>query len=244
MEFESSSIDSSWLSGSQEAPKEKSEKQSESYKKAQAQLQKAKKDEKKAQWDNDALFNILLRFIQNPFYEEFIPTITELLSHAVPSRFIISTISLIYPEAALHILTHLERKDDIHMFLELHRYEHMIDLNEHTLHPTLRTWMSTWSHMTQQYLLDSEGSVVMQQKLFTIIQQDSNSLMSTSLAQSIRFFFHSRNVKITEKVSISYADFILKEYIKTLKNTLSSADEDLISSESSFDSSRLFWLSS
>jgi hypothetical protein len=55
--------------------KEVSEKQKESYKKAQAQIQKSQKDEKKAKSDNDDLFAILLRFIQNPYYEELIPMI-------------------------------------------------------------------------------------------------------------------------------------------------------------------------
>jgi hypothetical protein len=49
--------------------REKSEKQKESYKKAQTQIQKSKKDEKKAKGDNEELFHILTRFISNPYYE-------------------------------------------------------------------------------------------------------------------------------------------------------------------------------
>jgi hypothetical protein len=84
--------------------KEVSEKQKESYKKAQVQIQKSQKDERKAKSDNDDLFAILLRFIQNPYYEELIPMIIELLQISTPSRLILIYIAILYPEAALYIL--------------------------------------------------------------------------------------------------------------------------------------------
>ena len=64
---------------SAEAPSEKSEKQRESSRKAQSQLQKTKKDEQKAKGDNDALFQILIHFIKNPYYEDLVPLVTSLL---------------------------------------------------------------------------------------------------------------------------------------------------------------------
>ncbi len=75
-----SSFESSWLGQSAEWPKEYSEKQKDAYKKAQSQLQKTKKDEGKAQGDREVLFQILTRFIQNPYYEDFVPWITEILA--------------------------------------------------------------------------------------------------------------------------------------------------------------------
>lgn len=75
----SEDIDSPGLSGSSEAPSEKSEKQREASKKAQSQLQKTQKDEQKAKGDNDALFQILVRFIKSPYYEELIPVVSRLL---------------------------------------------------------------------------------------------------------------------------------------------------------------------
>ncbi len=244
MEFDASSIDSSWISSASEAAKEESEKQWASYKKAQAQLQKSKKDEKKAKWDNDALFNILSRFIQNPYYEEFIPTITWLLSLSVPSRFVISFTSLIYPESALYILTYFDRKEDINFLLNLHRYEHLIDMDESTLHPSIRTWMSTWSQMTQQFLFDKEWSVIMFQKLLSLMQGKDKDIFIQALKQSIWFFFLSRNINIEEKVTEWYAQFILKEYIKNIKNLLTGSDNDLLLwSDLPLDASSLFGLS-
>ena len=244
MEFEAPSLESSWLGSSAEGPKESSEKQRESYKKAQAQIQKSRKDEKKAKWDNDALFNILFRFIQNPFYEEFIPIITELLAQSVPSRFIINLTALVYPESALYVLTYLDRKDDINLLLGLHRYEQVTEFDDVKLHSTIRTWMSTWSQVTQQFLLDREWSVIMYQKLLSMIQWKENELLSRSLFQFIRFFFYSRNVKIPDKTARSYGEFLLKEYTRTLKAFLSDSDQDLLLGSSiPLDASTLFGLS-
>lgn len=227
MEFESSDIESSWLGSSAEAAKESSEKQRESYKKAQAQLQKSRKDEKKAKWDNEALFQILLRFIQNPYYEEFVPEITDLLAHSVPARYILNFTALIYPESALYILTSLWRKSDIESLLSLHRYEKTVDFNESTIHPSIRNWMSIWSQITQQFLLDQEGSVVMSQKLLHLLEWNERWLLLSSLSHSIAFFFLSRNIRLESITAKSYAEFILKEYVDTLKKSLSSADSDL-----------------
>jgi hypothetical protein len=244
MDSEASSLDSSWLGWSAESAKEISEKQWESYKKAQAQLQKSKKDEKKAKWDNDALFKILFRFIQNPYYESFIPTITELLTLSVPSRFIICFTALIYPESALYILSISWKKSDIDILLNLHRYESLTEMDESTLHPTIRTWMSTWSQMTQQFLLDPEWSVIMYQKMLSFLQGKEKNILKWAIQQAISFFFLSRNIHIQDKVAESYSEFIIKEYVRNIKEFLNGADvELLINSDLPLDASSLFGLS-
>jgi hypothetical protein len=98
-------IESSGLTGSAEAPSEKSEKQREASKKAQSQLQKTQKDEKKAKGDNDILFQILSHFIKNPYYEELVPSVTKLLEIGFPSRYILGLVALVYPDAALHLFS-------------------------------------------------------------------------------------------------------------------------------------------
>ena len=117
-DFESPSLESSdGLTPGTEKTREQSEKQRESYKKAQAQIQKSQKDEKKAKGDNDQLFAILERFIQNPYYEELIPLVTTLLQRAVPSRYILTLIALFYPEATIHLLTAIGKHEDIELLL-------------------------------------------------------------------------------------------------------------------------------
>ena len=113
--------ESNEAAGSPEAISEKSEKQKESYKKAQAQIQKSQKDEKKAKWDNDELFHILSRFIQNPYYESLVPRLTELLTIALPSRPIIGMLALIYPEASHNVMNSIGQGERINLLKSLYR---------------------------------------------------------------------------------------------------------------------------
>jgi len=100
-----------------EKAREQSEKQRESYKKAQAQIQKTQKDEKKAKGDSNALFDILARFIQNPYYTELLPSVTELLALGIPARFVLILTAFLYPESSLYMLTALGKKMKFMHFL-------------------------------------------------------------------------------------------------------------------------------
>lgn len=229
MDFEAStSSESSSLSGSPESGKEVSEKQKESYKKAQAQIQKSKKDESKAKGDNTSLFGILTRFIQNPYYEEYVPIVTNLLQNEVPARYILAFISLVYPEAALHILESLGQKEDIKILLALHKYEHMRDLVENDLHPSIREWMSTWSNISKIYVTSDESSLVMRNKLLNLLENKSEEIFLESETFSLTFFFLSRHIRIEQKKARSYASFIMKELISVLRKSVQSGDNDLL----------------
>lgn len=233
------SIDSSWIASGAEAPSEKSEKQKESYKKAQAQLQKAQKDEKKAQWDNNDLFQILLRFIQNPYYEELVPVITSLLQLSVPARYIIATIALFYPEATLHMLTSIGKKDDIATLLAIHHYPEEKEFDESELDPSIRTWMSMWVVYSQTYVVSDHGSLIMQGKLSELLS--TNPYLLEALTIFIQFFFTSRNLKTPIAKSRSYAEFLRKEYIKSLSESLNQWDKDLLSDMKDVEAKQLFW---
>jgi hypothetical protein len=237
-----SSFESSWLGQSAEWPKEYSEKQKDAYKKAQSQLQKTKKDEGKAQGDREVLFQILTRFIQNPYYEDFVPWITEILAKEVPARLIMSLISLVYPEAALHILTSLGRKKDVEILLSLHKYEKRVDLDESILHPSIRAWMNTWSYTSRIYLVDPTTSVVLSKKLSNFFEWKARTDIVNIFWYTILFFFTSRNVVIDEKKARSYAEFIISEYSDSLQAFLSWADMDLTNLETDVASSALFGL--
>jgi hypothetical protein len=227
-DFESPSLESgSWLSTGWEKTREQSEKQRESYKKAQAQIQRSQKDEKKAQWDNEQLFHILERFIQNPYYEELIPVVTHLLSRSVPSRFILSMIALFYPEAAIHLLNTIWKHKDIDILLSIHRESEMRDFDESTLHPSIRAWMSTWVQSSQAYMTQWDMSIVLQDKLVFILSEDSSVL--DSLAQGLLFFFRSRNLYAEKHKMIRYAEHIIHEYMTAMKKSMNhSEDKDLI----------------
>ena len=223
-ELDSPSLDSgSGLSGGPEKTREQSEKQKESYKKAQAQIQRSQKDEKKAKWDNEQLFHILERFIQNPYYEELIPLVTDLLARSVPSRYILSMIALFYPEATIHMLTVIGKHEDIQLLLSIHREDTMKDFDESSLHPSIRTWMSVWVQSSQAYITHPEMSIILQDKLLHLLSDDT-SLVS-SLADWLLFFFRSRNLHAQKRTMVRYAEHIVNEYVVSLEKSLSLSDE-------------------
>ncbi len=228
-DFESSSLteSSSWT----EAVKEKSEKQREAYKKAQSQLQKSQKDEKKAKVDSDDLFAILSRFIQNPYYETLIPMITELLQSGVPPRFIIGLTALVYPESALYVLTKIGKKEGIEHLLSIYRYPEQTRFDEHNLHPSIRNWMSYWVQFSGTYLTKPDASEILWQKLSEIlVKNDVRWVVEEGIHQFLQFFFISRNINIPSKITESYAQFIVREHKKTLEQFLQNSDPDLTGS--------------
>lgn len=209
-----------------EAIREQSEKQKESYKKAQAQLQKTQRDESKAQKDNSVLFAILLRFIQNPYYSDLVPSVTELLSINIPSRYILSLTALVYPESALHILTAIGKKDSIQTLLSIHRHEEHVDFDEATIDPTIREWVSLWVSSIHAFILHEESSVVATSLLRKRLQETHDTMIRI-FSEFLLFFFQSRNVDMSKKMAKSYAEFLSKELNDMLDTALKTSDVDL-----------------
>lgn len=232
---------SEWGIASPETVREKSEKQKESYKKAQAQIQRAQKDEKKAKQDNDELFQILLRFIKNPYYESLVPRVTDLLIAAMPSRPIIGMIALIYPDAAHYILQIIGKTEDIHILKTLYRYDEPWIFHEWNLHETIRKWMSIWIDSFDKYIVSDDSSIIMQKKFIAMIDE-SEKIILWWLTDFLFFFFESRNIIISYTTTESYARFILKNLYKTLEKSVSAhPDKDIILEQDLTDSA-LFWL--
>ncbi len=235
LDITSNSESNEWGTSSPEAIREKSEKQKESYKKAQAQIQRAQKDEKKAKWDNDELFHILTRFIQNPYYEILVPQVTELLAIALPSRPIIGMLSLIYPDAAHHVFHSIWVPERIHLMQILHRYDEPWSFHESDLHTSLREWISTWIDSFDRYMITEGSSLIMQKKFFTMIEQLESTILS-GIAEFVLFFFQSRNIIISRSTTEAYSRFILKNIRSTLqKSILSHPDSDMVVDESLID---------
>lgn len=240
-DFDSTSgVDQTETSGAPEVVREKQEKQKESYKKAQAQIQKSQKDEKKAKWDNDELFQILTRFIQNPYYETLVPNITELLIIALPSRPIIAILSLIYPDAAHHILYAIGEWERIHLLKWLHRYDTSWVFNEKELDESIRKWMTLWIDSLDRFIV-ADGSSIMMQKKFIYMIENQETIILKWITDFVFFFFESRNIIISLSTTESYSRFILKNIHTTLqKSLLSHPDRDITNEENVSDSS-LFW---
>lgn len=230
-----------WGVSAPEVVREKSEKQREAYKKAQVQIQRAQKDEKKAKQDNDELFQILLRFIKNPYYESLIPRVTDLLAAAMPSRPIIGMIALIYPDAANYILHIIGKSEDIHVLKTLHRYDEPWIFHEWNLHESIRKWMSIWIDSFDKYIVSDDASIIMQKKFIAMIDE-SEKIILWGITDFVFFFFESRNIIISYATTESYARFILNNLYKTLEKSLNShPDKDIILEQDITDSA-LFWL--
>ena len=244
MEFESASLWESTDGGvvsSPEAVREKSEKQKESYKKAQAQIQRAQKDEKKAQQDNGGLFQILTRFIQNPFYESLVPKLTELLSLTLPSRPIIGILALVYPDAAHHVFHAINQPDRLRYLQGLYRYESPWNFQESELHESIRQWMSVWIESLDKYIATNESSIIMQKKFLTMIDE-SEWVILAGITDFVYFFFQTRNIIISVSTTESYARFILKNIRENLEKSVQKNPDNDILDKGGVKDSVLFWL--
>lgn len=242
MSLDELSIDDSesW-SHSTEWVQEKSEKQKESTKKAQSQLQKTKKDEQKAKWDNDALFLILIHFIKNPYYEELVPVVTELLKEGYPSRYILSLVALVYPDAALYLFQAVGKPHSAMQITTLHRYTEPTVFHENEIHQSLRDWMSMWINAVEKFLNLPDRSIVISQKFLSLITLDSPEIAILASERFFRFFFTSRNLLLPEKQALQYARFITKLIHNAAKKSLEWADTDLIKTEKMEDTN-LLWI--
>ncbi len=233
MEIDNDNLDSGgWLSGSAEAPSERSEKQRESAKKAQSQLQKTQKDEKKAKSDNDDLFLILSKFIQNPLYEGLIPSIVLLLEKWVPSRFILVITALVYPDSVLYILTKIWKHADIKHMIHVHKYDSMVLFHEKDLHISIRDWISFWMVFWRDFLLQESGSVILDMKLIDILSTKDRQFIRQAFSVFFQFFFHEKNVEIPYNKADTYAEFIVWEFEKEVLKKLETSDAELKTSQS------------
>ncbi len=227
------SSESGWVSP--EGILEKSEKQKESYKKAQAQIQRSQKDEKKAKWDNNDLFDILSRCINNPYYETLIPVVTDILSITMPSRPIIGLLVLVYPEAAHHVFHTIKHPEHIHMMQWLHRYDEPWVFHEKDLHISLREWMSTWIESFDTYVVMDDSSIIMQKKFFAMIDS-SEDIILWAITEFVLFFFQSRNIVISRDTTTAYSKFILRNIRTNLqKSILAHPDGDMALDEIRID---------
>ena len=228
MSLDELSLESSdgWIH-SQEAPREPSEKQKESSRRAQAQLQKVQKDEKKARADNEELFRILSKFIQNPLYSDLIPDITSLLQSNFPSRFLLFLIGLVYPEASCYLLEKTGQSEYKNKILSLHHYEHPVEFSD-AIHATLRDWITIWLTAGEQFITHPEASVVLVQKFSHLITAAPTDILAKkTLATIFSYFFASKNVILPLEKSLAYSEFILSQLKTSLEASLLQMDDEL-----------------
>jgi hypothetical protein len=228
MSLDEVSLDSGeGIGASAEAPGEKSEKQREQSKKAQAQLQKTQKDEKKAKTDNEELFQLLVRFIKNPLYEELVPTVVLLLQKEYPSRFVLVIIALIFPEGSAYLLRQTWFDEKVSTISGLFHSSEDISFDDTALDPSLREWITLWLTATEKFLLSSAASTILSQKLLQLIKKDEDKLALGSVGVFFRYFFISRKIKISEEKSRAYAQYIISQMQDALNSHITTLDPEL-----------------
>lgn len=149
------------------------------------------------------------------------------MEEGFPSRYILSLVALIYPDAALFLFGTLGSHEKAMKITTLHRYDTPVEFHEQDIHASLRDWMSLWVSATEKYLARTDASVIISQKLLQLLRGKSSETAILASERFFRFFFTSRNVLLPEKQSYQYARFITDLILKSVEQSLVGADEDL-----------------
>jgi len=67
------------------------------------------------------------------------------------------------------MLESLEKKEEIHSLLDIHRAHEMEDFHESNLHPSIRLWMSKWVQYGKMYSISDRTSIVLLNKVYTML---------------------------------------------------------------------------
>lgn len=226
----------SWWEKVQESATEKKEKAAKAAK-AMAWIQKTRKDEKKAQKDNDFLYEIVIDIIQNPKYDILIPFISELLRNTIPSNLIIGWISLIYNEATYIIRSNylpwktsmvLDKKQAQQFKININYQptQEIIEFNDDNTHEAIKWRINEWIEDIISVVSFDPSSIVTN-KFLRLIEEDANkNLIINYLAWVLTFFLFEYNISISKEKAFLYAKFVLWEAVKKMKTL--KVDEELM----------------
>lgn len=244
--------ESSWEKA-QESASEKKEKAAKAAR-AIAWIQKTRKDEKKAQKDNNFLYQIIIDIIQNPKYDAIMPFVSELLKHWIPSNIIIWWISLIYNEATYIIRNNylqwntslvLDKKSaqEFKVIINYNKTKETIEFRDDNLHEAIKWRINEWIEDIIN-IISFDPSNIVTAKFLHLVNNKSNedeedmeynknkesvnkkTLIINYLASILTFFLLSLNIVISKDKALLYADFILWEVVKKMKEIR--LDEDFI----------------
>lgn len=161
-----------------------------------------------------------------------------LLQNAFPSRFILVIIALTYPEAAHYMYGKLGKSVSPDLYGNLYRYPQPHEFHDNTLDPTIRDWVTLWMGSAQEFLSQEDGSVILQQKILTLLSS-SRKIAEDGIKNFFIFFLSTSNVFIAEGKAEAYAQFIIAEFEKILQEYLEKVDPDL-KNQLSVDANDLF----
>ena len=219
---------------------QQSEKAKEKASKALAWIQRTKKDEKKAQRDNDYLHLCLREIITAEKYDVLIPYIFPLFDAGVPSHIIIGAFSLVHQNASNIIRDHyisnlnnsLLTEDNLneknittklvdnkkHSYRELVFTPFMspVEFDDQTLDPAIRKRINEWVEDIFT-VVSFDPSVIMTERFMSILGGKEKKDIIKLLSGVFIFFLLRLNINISGEKASLYTEFILKEVEKKLK---------------------------
>ena len=197
---------------------QQSEKAKEKASKALAWIQRTRKDEKKAQRDNDYLHLCLRNIITSRKYDAIIPYIFPLFDAGIPSHIIIGAFSLIYKQASDIIRDHYTRDSENreHRELLFPAYDSPIEFDDETIEPAIRKRINEWIEDTFS-IISYDPSVVMTERFLSVLNGKEKKDLTKLLAEIFIYFLLSLNIRISETKASLYTEFILKEVEKKIK---------------------------
>lgn len=220
----------------QESATEKKEKAAKAAK-AMAWIQKTRKDEKRAQKDNDFLYQIVTDIIKIKQFDVFIPVLSEMLSKSIPSNLIIWWISLVYDEAVYIIRNNyipwntsiVINKEKIKEFKTNIWYtptKEIIEFNDNTIDTNIKERINEWIEDIISVVSFDPSNIVTNKFLNLIKEQEINILVTNYFAWVFSYFLLWLNIVISKEKAFLYSKFLLWEIIKKMKYL--QIDEDLI----------------
>lgn len=196
-----------------------SEKAKEKASKSIAWIQKTRKDEQKAQRDNDYLHICLREIITSRRYDTIIPFIFPLFDAGIPSHIVIGGFSLIHGHASDIIQDHYTQANDTKKYrsLSFAPYESPQEFDDQTLEPIIRKRINEWIEDIFS-IISYDPSSVMTDRFKHILWGKEKKGLVQFLSQIFIFFLRSLNIHISENKSVLYSDFILEQVEKKIKN--------------------------
>ena len=212
---------------------QQSEKAKEKAAKSIAWIQKTRKDEKKAQRDNDYLHLCLREIITAEKYDVLIPYIFPLFDAGVPSHIIIGAFSLVHQNASNIIRDHYisdannsllvqvpstekSSKKSSHRELVFTPFMSPIEFDDQTLDPAIRKRINEWVEDIFT-VVSFDPSVIMTERFLWILGGKEKKDVIKLLSGVFIFFLLRLNINISGEKASVYTEFILKEVEKKLK---------------------------
>lgn len=214
-------LDSGEVSAQARETSEQQKEKKDSYKKWLAWIKRTQKDEKKAQKDNDFLFKIVSKILENEKYDILLPFIVELLEIWTPSNFILWGLSLVYEPTVEIIRNNYSWKEWLlptneannKLIFDYQKTSELIEFNEETLDKILRNRINEWIEDIYR-VVSNDPSTIISHRFLLLTSEKEKIKFINFLSALLTFFFYDLNIVIQKNTAFNYSEFILWEIRK------------------------------